>query len=211
MPAIRVATNKLASAQGIAFVEAEEAKRVSLQLFDMESMEEETAATMFLRAMGKGGVVEVDDLPTLAKLFDDGHVSRWAETDSFCSRVLKGIVAPGGSKAVEGVARWREAECLWKAGRSCVGLLSTVREEGRQVVLLRCCEVLIRREERFVKTGGMATREMAKHDKEIVLVFVEQHKAFFSMESVRNATKHYKDEQKKGYIAMVKEAAVGLR
>lgn len=210
VPAIRSATNEWASAHGLGSVDAGEAKLVALRLFEMDSAEEKVAASMFLQAVGKRGIVGVDDLPTLAKLFDDGYLSGWAETDSFCSRVLKGIVERGGSEAVEGIARWREAECLWRARGSVVGLLSTVKKEEGRVVVLRCCEVLIRREERFAKTAvGWAMREMAKLDKEIVLDFVERHKAFFSLESVRNATKHYTDEQKKRYVAMVKEAGSG--
>lgn len=67
--------------------------------------------------------------------------------------------------------------------------------------LLNSCSVLIKRDERFAKTGvGWIVRELSRHDKEAVREFVESHRKSFSPESIKNALKYVADSERKKYL-----------
>jgi 3-methyladenine DNA glycosylase AlkD len=81
-----------------------------------------------------------------------------------------------------------------------------VSDDGRYYPLIyEACAVLIRREERFAKTGvGWILRDVSKHDKDGVRQFVEQHLESFSIESVKNALKYLDEKERKKCVQGLK-------
>lgn len=209
MPAIQRATREWAAHNAMSSMSATQAKQVALSMFELPALEHKLAAVLILHEQVQArGVVGVEDLAALARLFDDGLVYGWGVTDAMASRVIRGIAEGGGEAASEAVAQWRFADNLWRARSSVVGLLWMARRERGCEMLLECCRVVVRREERFAKTCvGWALREMARRDEKTVCDFLDEHIKWCSLESVRNATKRCSDAQRAKYVALVKNAS----
>lgn len=203
MPGIRSAVSEWAAEHALPGDDARDAKRLAYSLFDGAFEEEKLAGVLFLHEfLQVKGMLGVSDVEDLAALFDGGGISDWNCCDWFCVKVLARLVECEGAPVVERVAAWCSAGNLWRARSSVVGLLGIVKErEGREVVLA-CCKVVGKREERFAKTSvGWALREMAKHDRKAVTGFLDEHVDMLS----KNATKGLSDREKKKYVALVKQ------
>eukprot|EP00177_Eucheuma_denticulatum_P003881 GFKZ01007023.1.p2 GENE.GFKZ01007023.1~~GFKZ01007023.1.p2 ORF type:complete len:300 (-),score=34.79 GFKZ01007023.1:2336-3199(-) len=211
MPAIQQATHEWAAHNAISRMTALQAKQVAFSLFELPALEHKLAAVLILHEEVQAKrFIGVEDLPALARLFDDGFIQGWGVTDAFASRVIRGMTEGGGEEASTLVAQWRFADNLWRARSSVVGLLWMAKEEARWGTLLECCHVLVQREERFAKTCvGWALREVSRMDEQPVFDFLDEHIEWFSLESVRNATKRCTDTQKAKYVALVKRASRG--
>lgn len=206
-PDILSETQAWANAHDMASREASWVKQLALILFEGASIEEKCAASMFLQIVGKRGVLGVDDLPQLAQLFDDGLLHGWAVTDAFAMRVLKDMVQRHENDVVQRIAGWCDAASLWRARAGIVGLLSIAKNKEGKKVVLRCCEVLMKRDERFAKTAvGWALREVAKYDKDSAVHFIEDFGRFLSIESVRTATRQCTAEETRRCVDIVKRA-----
>ena len=53
---------------------------------------------------------------------------------------------------------------------------------------------------------GWILRDLSKHDKQGVYVFVEGHLGSFSVESIRNALKYFPDNERDDYVQRLKAA-----
>lgn len=207
MPGIRSAVTEWATAHSLPGDDAVEAKKVAYSLFEGKFEEEKLAGVLFLHEFVQAdGMLDVEDVEDLGRLFDGGGISDWNCCDWFCVKVLATLVEKEGAVVVERVAGWCTARNLWRARSSVVGLLGIVKEgEGREVVL-GCCRVVGRREERFAKTSvGWALREMGKYDEKAVMGFLDGHVGVLSVESVKNATKGLSEREKKKYVGLVKQ------
>lgn len=207
MPAVRTTVAEWAEAHGLADADVEETKMLALRLFELPFAEEKLAGTFLLRnVLQPKGAIGVEDLGKLAELFDRGLIADWGSCDSFSSKVVAFFVKEHGEVAVRGVADWCEAENLWRARASVVGLLGKCKSaEGRRV-LIECCKVVVRREERFAKTAvGWGLREIGKRDQGMVRGFVADHLGNLSLESLRNATKHFDKEERDRFVKLLKE------
>ncbi|MFW9846762.1 MAG: DNA alkylation repair protein [Candidatus Thorarchaeota archaeon] len=130
-------------------------------------------------------------LPEFEKLFDKKQISDCSICDWFCTRVLNTLIQKDGNACARGIANWHTAENLWRARASLVSFVHSVdRPEYRDLILISS-STLIKRDERFAKTGvGWILREMSKLDMTPVIDFIEAHLEWFSTESLDNAMKN---------------------
>lgn len=206
-PDVKATVASWVDVHSLAQADVNDVKIIALNLIKQPFAEEKLSGTFLIQdVLQPLGAIGEKDLVSLAKLFDEGYIADWGSCDSFSSRVLGTFVKQHGSDGVEIIEEWRFADNLWRARASIVALLGNCKSpEGREAVL-RCCEVVVKREERFAKTAvGWAMREIAKKDKDIMFSFLNEHASYMSLESVRNAVKHSTEGEKKKYVGLVKE------
>lgn len=207
MPTIRTIVSEWTRAHSLPGQNPTEAKNLAYSLFDGNFEEEKLAGVLFLHEfLQTNGMLSSHDIDDLAKLFDRGAISDWNCCDWFCVKVLATLVEKDGDRAVQKISAWRNADNLWRARSSVVGLLGIVKEGGGKDIVLECCRVVGRREERFAKTCvGWACREIAKVDRRKVTEFLDEQIGVMTVESVKNATKGLSEREKKKYLGLVRQ------
>ena len=101
----------------------------------------------------------------------------------------------GDEKVIWYLKRWSWDNYLWKARASLVPFAQCRNMEEHSAVIKHCADVLIRRPERFAKTGvGWVLREYSKWDVEFVLNFLSRHVKYTTSEVKRNALKYYRQK-----------------
>ena len=130
-------------------------------------------------------------------IFDRGYIYDWNVCDWFCVKVLGPLIQENGMPCARAVARWSHADNVWQARCAVVAFARLTEERAFTPLLLESCAVLIKREERFAKTGvGWILRELSKTNKRVVVDFINAHAKYFSTESMRNATKYFTTGEK---------------
>jgi 3-methyladenine DNA glycosylase AlkD len=117
-------------------------------------------------------------------------IFNWNVCDWFCVRVLgPGIKLHGRSRA-EALASWKDEPYLWQARSALVPFVKVVRTDEYYPLIKQISATLIRREERFAKTAvGWILRDISKYNDKFVTDFLENQLTFFTIETIRNATK----------------------
>ena len=137
-------------------------------------------------------------LKKFEKLFKNGYIYDWNICDWFCVRVLGPIIKENGMPCAKAISKWNNAKNVWQARCSVVAFANLTKEKEFTPLLLKSCSVLIKRDERFAKTGvGWIMRELSKTDKKIVVEFINKNKSHFSKESLQNSIKYFNPIEKK--------------
>jgi 3-methyladenine DNA glycosylase AlkD len=142
-----------------------------------------------------------------ARLFTDGLIYDWNACDWFCVKVLGPLIQREGMACAVTVAEWRTAENLWQARASLVAFVNLANDRAYYPLIEQSCEVLIRREERFAKTGvGWVLSEVARHDPAYVRRVVRQNIEHFSAQSLNRAIKRFGEDEREGFRRLRREA-----
>jgi 3-methyladenine DNA glycosylase AlkD len=169
---------------------------LALRLFEERHAEDKLAGVLFLQEHVHDRVGWRDALTGYAGLYERGLIHDWNTSDWFCVRVLGPTLASNGVRCAAALASWSEAPDLWQARSSVVGFVKVVGQARYHEMVLRSAASVIRRDERFAKTGvGWVLREMSRHHSERVVAFVDDNLLHFSVESLRNALQYSPREQ----------------
>ena len=118
------------------------------------------------------------------------------------------MIKENGLPCAKAVAKWRTSRNVWQARASLVAFANLTKEREFTPLLLRSCSALIKRDERFAKTGvGWILRELSKSNKDIVMTFIEENKQHFSKESLKKSIKNFNSTEKTKftYRALIKD------
>ena len=186
-----------------------EKKHLALDLFRGEYAEDKLAGILFLQEilLPAGAIVWQTDIPRFASLFTNGWIYDWNTCDWFCVKVLGPLIRREGRACAEAIAAWRRAENLWQARAAVVAFVGVADNSDYYPLIGDSCQVLIRWRERFAKTAvGWILRDISKQDKMWVKTFIEGNLSHFSNESLKNATKHFDQDERTTYLRLLKSA-----
>ena len=177
---------------------ADRQRDLALHLFEWPHTEDKLAGIIVLQEiLLPGGVLDCRaDLPRFASLFDRGWIADWNICDWFCVKVLAPLVERHGEPCARAVARWSEADSLWRRRASVVAFANLSRRgdlnfRGFSELVLEACQRLLADRERFAQTGvGWVLRELSRAEPERVAAFIEANVQSFSREALTNAVKH---------------------
>jgi len=184
---------------GIATWSKEDQLRIALRLFESPLAEDKLAGILFLQDY----LYNQFDWEPLLEKYEQLYLRRlifdWNTCDWLCVRVLGPTIAKNGPPCAKAIAAWRHSNNLWLARSSVVAFVPVSSDRRYYPLILKSCDVLIQRDERFAKTAvGWILRDMSKHDEDSVREFVKKHLRSFSIETIKNAFKRFdKNEQKK--------------
>ena len=131
-------------------------------------------------------------------IFKNELIYDWSVCDWFCTRVLRQMIKSKGDECAKAITKWNSTENVWQARCSLVSFTTLTKDNRYTSLILKSCDKLIIREERFAKTAvGWILREMSKVDKQIVIDYIEEHRQYFSRESHENAIKYFDKDEKK--------------
>ena len=163
---------------------------LALRLFEERMAEDKLAAVLFLQNYLRDHVPWRDALKRYESLYHRQLIADWNICDWFCVRVLGPTIAKHGPTCAKAVAKWSVARDVWQARSALVAFVKVIADRRYHSLIIRSCTVLIRRDERFAKTGvGWILRDLSKHNAEAVTAFVDTHVHQFSVESLKNALK----------------------
>jgi 3-methyladenine DNA glycosylase AlkD len=141
-------------------------------------------------------------------LFQKELIFDWNVCDWLCIRVLGPLIEANGGAAARAVSVWKSASNLWQARASVVAFVPLTNIPEFQPLWLEACSVIIRREERFAKTGvGWILRELSKSNEEQMLRFIHAHIRWLSKESLNNAIKYLDPQEKKRLQHLIRDTA----
>ncbi len=175
----------------------------AMELIRQKHTEDKLAGILLLaETLAPAGMLRPGrDLPRFGSLFTDGHLADWNVVDWFCVKVLGPQIRDEGAAWADPVSGWRRAPNLWRARASLVPFTIVASERRYDGSVRESCAVLLAREERFAKTAaGWAVREICRHDPAVARSIIEEHLAAFSLEALRNATKHLPEPLRDRYI-----------
>ena len=178
---------------------------LALAFFACPIAEDKLAGILFLQNYLYDQFPWQELLPRYAALFEAGQIFDWNICDWFCVRVLGPTIALHGAECAKAIAAWRSAANLWQARAAVVAFVPVTEQTVYYPLIYDSCATLIQREERFAKTAvGWILRDMSKHDPAGVTAFIEQHLTHFSLEALKNATKHGDKEKQQRLVAQLK-------
>lgn len=199
LPTIRTELRALYTEDKIEKFPLDEQLDLALSFFEEDYAEYKFAGILFMQLYLYNKFDYQVLLSRFESIFENDLIYDWSVCDWFCTRVLRQMIKLNGDKCAEAITTWNSAENVWQARCSIVSF-TTITENNRYVsLIIKSCDKLIRREERFAKTAvGWILREISKTQKQLVLDFIEEYRPYFSRESHENAIKYFeKDEKKK--------------
>lgn len=174
---------------------------LALRLFEERMAEDKLAGILFLQEHLYDRVPWRAALTQYGLLYERQLISDWNTCDWFCVKVLGPTIAARGSLCAKAVAKWSRATDVWQARSSVVAFVKVVAVSEYHPLLFRSCAVLIRRDERFAKTGvGWILRDLSKREAAKVTAFVEEHLWYFSTESLRNSLKYSPKAEQRRFL-----------
>lgn len=198
IPKIREKLNVWHKEQQIDKLSLNEQLELALSFFSEEYAEDKLAGILFFQYYLYNKFDWKLLLAKIETLFKNRYIYDWNICDWFCVRVLGPLIKENGMSCAKAISKWNNARNVWQARCSIVAFANLTREKEFSDLLLESCSVLIKREERFAKTGvGWILRELSKTDKKIVVDFIEEHKKHFSKESLENSIKYFDQNEKK--------------
>jgi 3-methyladenine DNA glycosylase AlkD len=190
-------------------MDAEGQVDLALVLFAGKYTEEKLAGILFLQEilLPANAIKCAREIPRFAELFTGGFIYDWNVCDWFCVKVLGPLIKEKGGGCARRISAWHSAENLWQARASLVAFVPVAENRAYYQQIEVTSKTLIQREERFAKTAvGWILRDISKQDKAFVDRVVRENIGFFSLESLKNATKYFSKEEKAEYKQMLKEA-----
>jgi 3-methyladenine DNA glycosylase AlkD len=185
---------------------------LAFELFEGQYTEEKLAGTLFLQEilLPKNVLNCAANLERMAALFTDVLIYDWNICDWFSIKVLGSLIERYESSCAEMILDWHAADNLWQARASLVAFVPVAGNIKYYPLLETSCRQIIRRNERFAKTAvGWILRDISKYDQPMVERVIEGNAAYFSSESLKNATKYFDSQEKNRYREMVKAAKTG--
>ncbi len=166
---------------------------LAMSFFAEEYAEDKLAGILFLQIYLYSKFDYKILLSKFESIFESGFIYDWNICDWFCVKVLGHIIKENGMPCAKAISKWNNAKNVWQARCSVVAFANLSKEKEFTPLLLQSCSILIRREERFAKTGvGWILRELSKTNEKIVIDFINKNKKHFSRESLQNASKYFK-------------------
>ena len=170
---------------------------LALSFFSEEYAEDKLSGILFLQIYLYDKFDYKILLSKFEKLFKENYIYDWNICDWFCVRVLGPMIKQNGMPRGKAISKWKNAKNVWQARCSVVAFANLTKQKEFTPLLLKSCSVLIKREERFSKTGvGWIMRELSKSDKKIVVDFIIKNKKHFSKESLANSMKYFNQTEK---------------
>lgn len=210
LPRVRPVVEAWRSTTGIDAWSTAEQFELALRLFEEPMAEDKLSGVLFIQRYLRPHVPWRTALTHYASLFRRGLSADWSTCDWFCVRVLGPTIADRGMPCARAVARWSTARDVWQARASVVGFVTVVHNEAYHPLIVQAAARLVRRPERFAKTGvGWILRELSKHDRPAVVAFVEAHAQHLSAEAVKNALKYASRAERQRWLKRVAETAGG--
>lgn len=190
---------------GIASWDKADQLDLALRLFAEPMAEDKLSGILFLQEYLYDQFAWELLLERYAALYRQNLIFDWNTCDWFCVRVLGPTIKTHGEPCAQAITAWRHADRLWQARSSVVAFVPISSEQQYDAIILESCAVLIRREERFAKTGvGWILREISRRDAGVVRAFVDQHLGYFSLEALRNALKYAEKQTRQDYVDRLK-------
>lgn len=181
---------------------------LALALFEGQYTEEKLAGTLLLQEilLPMDAVNCGSDLNKFASLFTDGLIYDWNICDWFSIKVLGTLNKKYAASCAERISAWHKAENLWQARASLVAFVPVAEKIDYYPLIKVSCQCLIRRDERFAKTSvGWILRDISKYDQAFVKGVLRQHIEYFSVESLKNATKNFNQQDRSFYRKMLRD------
>jgi len=111
------------------------------------------------------------------------------------------------SACSERISAWHDSDNLWQARASLVSFFPIAGHNEYYPLIEISCYQIIKRNERFAKTAvGWILRELSKYDRGLVEGVIRQNIKYFSVESLKNATKYFEVQDKNIYQKLLREA-----
>lgn len=179
---------------------------LALALFDGNYTEEKLAGILFIHEiLIESDAINCTHLNKFAQLFDENKIYDWNVCDWFCVKVLGQLIKKYGEQYALVILDWRHAKNLWRARSSLVAFVKVADEHHYYPAIENACNILIHRDERFAKTAvGWILREIANCDSLFVKKVIENNLNYFSLESLKNATKYFSKKEKEHYTKLLK-------
>lgn len=136
-----------------------------------------------------------EDVVSLARPFELGHIGDWSTCDWYCVKVLGRFVETADRRGrARRIAAWRDAESLWQRRAAAVSFVNLAPQgddfyKGFTRLLLTVCRSNVADAARFSQTSvGWLLRELSKAAPEEVRAFVRTHRSLMSKEALKAAT-----------------------
>jgi 3-methyladenine DNA glycosylase AlkD len=182
---------------------------LALLLFEGQYTEEKLAGTLYLQEI----LLPIDalncptDLSRLDNIFTNGLIYDWNICDWFSIKVLGSLIKKYESACSEGISAWHDSDNLWQARASLVAYVPVAGHNEYYSLIEISCNQIIKRDERFAKTAvGWILRDLSKYDQGLVERVIRQNIKYFSVESLKNATKYFEVQDKNVYRKLLREA-----
>ncbi len=201
--AIKKELNQWFVDEGIGAMNTRSQLELALSFFAEKYAEDKLAGILFLQEyiIPRNEIGWIVLISRIDRIFNAGYIHDWNVCDWLCVRVLGPLIESNKRPCAEAIAGWRSSENLWQARASVVSFVN-IAKSGDQVVdglsriILHSCNVLIRRTERFAKSGvAWVLRELSVSETEGVTRFIELNKEYFSKESFENAIKRLRPSE----------------
>ncbi len=185
----------------------EDKKEIAHILLSQAHGEDKYIGMMLFDRMKKH--VTHDDVKRIEKLFKDGTLVGWANTDTVCGYIFKHWVT-GNVDNMKYVCGWKNSDCLWLQRASCVTFVTLAKHgdkapnfTGFMKMLDETCERTIQNQERFAQLGtGWLLRNIGTADKKQLFDFLERNMTHFSREGLSYAIEKLNATEKKRFVAM---------
>jgi 3-methyladenine DNA glycosylase AlkD len=188
---IRAQLQKWYPEQRIGELSPEDQLDLAAGLFAQEYAEDKLAGVLLMEIYLLESVKWRTLLSVIEDLFRREFVFDWNVCDWLCVRVIGPLIDRNGIACAKRVAGWAGAKIMWQARASVVSFVNLLSVEAHISLVLDACDSLIRKEERFAKTGvGWLLRELSKRNKELVEQFILERREHFTTEVLKNATKY---------------------
>ena len=182
-------------------------KEVAHELIRSKYGEDKYGAMLIFEGLKKD--IVLDDINRITKLFEDGTLAGWANTDAACTRIFKHWCV-GNPDRVNHITSWKNSKNIWLQRASCVSFVVLAKHgdkdpnyEGFLDKLIETCGVTIKNPERFVQLGtGWLLREIGVADKKRLHKFIEENYKYFSREGLRYAIEKLPNSEQKRFLNM---------
>jgi 3-methyladenine DNA glycosylase AlkD len=116
----------------------------------------------------------------------DSIVNGWATCDGLCGSVVRPmLVRPELRRRI---VSWKDAPSPWLQRAAAVAFVNEAKTGLYNTEILEVCRTTVRNPHRFVQLGtGWVLRELSLADRELVNVFVREHRRDFIPEGLRYA------------------------
>lgn len=209
MPDIRACVNDWANQHQLGKLRNNETPiKLMYDLFSSQWNDDKLAACYFVHdVLQPNSLFDFKNLELLENLFAEGKIFPWNVVDTLSARIFPRLITDHKQLALDRMREWSRAESMWQARTSVVALIHFSKDSAFHDVIAETCSVLVKRDERFAKTCvGWMMREVAKADRDFARRFIDDNLAYFSLEAVRNATKHFPDSVTSAYVSKIRQS-----
>jgi 3-methyladenine DNA glycosylase AlkD len=178
---------------------------IALALFEQPIAEDKLAGILYLQYYLYQKFPWEKMFMSYVALYNNKLIFDWNTCDWFCVRILGPTLVTHGEPVAQTLTSWKDSFYLWHARSAVVPFIKVANQQKYYPYIREVCIKLIKIEERFAKTAvGWLLRDVSKHDHTFVERFIKEHSRYFSLESVRNATRYFDNKVRQKLIDLVK-------